>query len=370
MRRSICSPALCTVLLAACTVPNPAYHASQGLFESGSSDALSSTSAGGSATVAPTSGGSGAQSTADPTGATVSVTSEGDSTAAPMTSTTTPATTDADSGTTESVDTLATSTTDGDSTASTTTNDTATPKLDLSPGDVCPQVAAPNLEITVQHTPAPGTCNAALGPVIQGVLEAKPDANTFKFRACNLSQDCIQGNTQCLANQTIAVHVAGPDTAVPDIPLGTCVSVAYVGTGFSDANTCNTRMVRLARPGNLNNLASSMFVAGMGVPGTAELPVPWPDALEFTVAATQVQACPGNNVCGTPPGNYDLVGQFSGQEVVAGMGEAKLAKIPLYDQNHNPVGSIVGSFHNLRSYSSPADQCEFRWLWLADAYKP
>ncbi|MCY0986096.1 hypothetical protein OV203_03080 [Nannocystis sp. ILAH1] len=360
MRRSLCFPALCIVHLAACTVPNPAYDASPGLLGSDSGDSLSSTSPGGtSATVDPTSGGGSTQSTTvDLTAAT------SDTTAAATTSTT------ATASTTESVDPLTTSTTDGDSTASTTTNDTSQPKLDLSPGDVCPQVAAPSLEITVQHTPAPGLCNAPLGPVIQGILEAKPDAGTFKIRACNSAQECIQGNTQCLANQTIAVHVAGPDTAIPDIPLGTCVSVAYVGTGFADPNTCKTRMVRFAKPGNLNNLASSMFVAGIGVPSTAELPVPWPDALEFTVAAAQVQACPGNNVCGTPPGHYELVGQFSGLEVVAGMGEAKPAKIPLYDQNHNPVGSVVGSFHNLRSYSGPAEQCEFRWLWLADAYKP
>lgn len=363
MRRPLCCPALCIVLLAACTIPNPAYQASQGLLESDSGDSPSSTSPGGtSATADPTSGGGSQGTTPDLTGTT------SDATAATTTGTT--ATTDPASSTTESVDTLATSSSDGDSTASTTTNDTSQPKLDFSPEDVCPQVAAPNLEITVQHNPAPGLCNAPFGPVIQAILEAEPDAGTFKFRACNSVQDCIMGNTQCLANQTFAVHVAGPDAAIPDIPLGTCVSVAYVGTGFADANTCKTRMVRFAKPGNLNNLASSMFVAGMRVPATAELPAPWPDALEFTVAAAQVQACPGNNACGNPPGSYELVGQFSGLEVVAGMGAAEQAKIPLYDQNHNPVGSVPGRLHNLRSYAGPADQCEFRWVWLADAYKP
>lgn len=365
MRRPTCSPALGIVLLAACTVPNPAYNASQGLLASDTGDSLSTTSPGStSATADPTSGSGGSSQ-----GTTVDLTAgTSDTTAA--TTTGTAATTDPATSTTESVDTLATSTGDGDSTASTTTNDTSQPKPDLSPGDLCPQIAAPNLEITVQHTPAPALCNAAFGPVIQGILAAEPDAGTFKFRACNSVQDCIMGNTQCLANQTFAVHVEGPESAIPDIPPGTCVSVAYVGTGFADANTCKTRMVRFAKPGNLNNLASSMFVAGMRVPGTAELPAPWPDALEFSVAPSQVQACPGNNVCGTPPGSYELVGQFSGLEVVAGMGEAKQAKIPLYDQNHNPVGSVAGSLHNLRSYAGPADQCEFRWVWLADAYKP
>lgn len=366
MRRLLCSPGLAIVLLAACTIPNPAYKASQGLLESDSGDSSSATSPGAtSATADPTSGGGSQGTTVDLTGAT-SVAS--DATAAATTGTT--VTTDPGTGTTESVDTLATSTGDGDSTASTTSNDTSQPKLDLSPDDACPQVAAPNLEITVQHNPAPGLCNAPFGPIIQAILEAEPEAGTFKFRACSSAQDCIMGNTQCLANQTFAVHVAGPDAAIPDIPLGTCVSVAYVGTGFADPNTCKTRMVRFAKPGNLNNLASSMFVAGMGVPGTAELPVPWPDALEFTVAATQEQACPGNNVCGKPSGSYELVGQFSGLEVVAGMGEATPAKIPLYNQNHNPIGSIPGRLHNLRSYAGPTDQCEFRWVWLADAYKP
>ncbi|MFY0530804.1 hypothetical protein [Nannocystis pusilla] len=51
-------------------------------------------------------------------------------------------------------------------------------------------------------------------------------------------------------------------------------------------------------------------------------------------------------------------------------GRGQAGQDPLYDQNHNPVGSVVGGFHNLRSYSGPAEQCEFRWLWLADAYKP
>ncbi|WAS98563.1 hypothetical protein [Nannocystis punicea] len=370
MRRLVCSPALCVVLLAACTTPNPAFTASQGHLESSSSDSLSSTSAGGpgtSATADSTGGDSGSGTTVDLTGATQSATSDSDTSAATTATTAPVSTTD---GTTSGTDGTDTQATDGDSTAGTTKNDTLVPNLDLGQPDLCSQEVAPNLEITVKHEPEPATCNAPFGPVIQGVLVGKPDANTFKFRACKATLDCIRGDTQCLANEVIDVHIDGPGTHIPKLAVGTCVSVAYVGDGpAGDNTTCKTRLVRFAKPANVNYMLSSIFVAAMGVPGTAALPAPWPEALEFVVETDQVQACGGNNVCGTPPGTYQLVGGFAGQTVVAAMKESKPAKIPLFDQNHDQVETILGSFYNLRSYANPVDQCEFRWLWLADAFK-
>ncbi|MDC0719662.1 hypothetical protein [Nannocystis bainbridge] len=365
MRRPICSPGLCIVLLAACTMPNPAYHATQGHLDSSSGDSLSSTSAGSSTVSTSDATGSGGSSATDP-----STTHGGtsDTTAPASTGTTAPVTTAPD--TTTDGDTLATSSSDSDATASTTIGDTTEPKLDLGQPDLCSQVDAPTLAVTVQHSPAPQGCNAPLGPIIQGVLEAKPSAGTYKVRACNSAQDCVQGNTQCLANQTITVHVDAPATHLPDIAIGTCLMVGYVGTGFADPNTCNTRIVRFARPGNLNNLASSLFVAAAGVGSTELLPAPWPEVLEFGVEADLVAPCAGNTSCGSPPGSYELVGQFVGEPVVAGIAEAKPAKIPLFDQNHDQVETIAGSFYNLRSWAAPPAQCEFRWLWLADAFKP
>jgi len=245
-------------------------------------------------------------------------------------------------------------------------SDTDGPKPDLGMDDLCALVNAPNLSLSVQHSVAPD-CN--YGPLLTLVFEAKPDDHTLKFRECMFSNDCFAGNAQCAAKQTLALKVEGPASHVPEFEVGACVHLGYVSTGYADGNTCNARIVRLAKTGqNIKN--TSVFVAAAGVPATADLPLPWPQVLEFAVDAELAQPCFGGEVCGQATGSYDLFGQFSGGQIVVPMKTEKPVNISLLDKQNVKIGEVPGSLYNLRSYAAAPTQCEFDWIWLADEARP
>ncbi|MCY1058368.1 hypothetical protein [Nannocystis sp. SCPEA4] len=368
MRRPTRSPGLCIVLLAACAVPNPAYHVTQGLVDSSSGDTLGATDgatqSSGSATGEPTTtdgGTQGASSGASTTNSTSPTATSGDTedTAA----TTQPATTSP--GTTDDTS-AATSTSDGSDATSMAASDTVGPSLDLGMPDLCSLQAAPDLGLAVQHSPMPNCLGLT---ALTLMVEGKPDDHTLKFRECLVGNDCLNGNEQCAVKQTVVLKIDGPASHVPDLEPGTCVNLAYLPTGLADANTCSSSLVRIGKTG-ANIKTTSVYAAADGVPATGMLPPPWPEILGFSVTAELVAPCVGGEVCGQPTGNHDLVGQAAGVEVAVPMQTEKPLKLPLLDKQNNKIGDVTGGLFNLRSYAVAPAQCEFDWIWIADEVRP
>jgi hypothetical protein len=305
------------VLLAACAVPNPAYHVTQGLFDSSSGDTLGATdgatqSPGSAATGEPTTThggtqGSGASTTnsTSETGLTATSGDTEDSAATTQPATTSPATTE---------DT-ATATSDGSDATSMAASDTLEPNLDLGMPDLCSLQAAPDLALAVQHSPMP---NCLGFTALTLMVEGKPDDHTLKFRECLVGNDCLAGKEDCAVKQSVMLKIEGPASHVPDLEPGTCVNLAYIPTGLADANTCSSSLVRIGKTGT-NIKTTSVYAAANGVPATGMLPPPWPEVLGFSVTAELVAPCVGGEVCGQPTGNHDLVGQAAGVEIAVPM---------------------------------------------------
>ncbi|MBZ5713136.1 hypothetical protein [Nannocystis pusilla] len=368
MRRPPRSPGSCVVLLAACTVPNPAYHVTQGLSDSSSGDTPGATDGAtqspGSATGEPTTShgdSQGTDSSASPTTPTSHTATSGDTedtAATTQTATTSPGTTD---------DTAAaTSTGDGSDATSMAASDTLGPNLDLGMPDLCSLQAAPDLGLAVQHSPMP---NCLGFTALTLVVEAKPDDHTLKFRECLATNECFAGNKQCAPKQSVTLKIAGPASHVPDLAPGTCINLAYQATGLADASTCSSSLVRIGKTG-ANIKTTSVYAAAGGVPATGALPAPWPEILGLSVTAELVAPCLGGEVCGQPTGNHDLVGQAAGVEATVPMQTEEPLKLPLLDKQNNKIGDVAGSLFNLRSYAVAPAQCEFDWIWIADEIRP
>lgn len=356
-------------LVASCTAPNPAFFATQAGSE-GSVSASGQTA--GDATLDPTGG-----TTRDPaTGTTTASTSVTDGTTGPVASSTTTAmtatATDPGTDATSLPQTSTDSTTTGDpDTTSTGSTDTGNfmPLPDLGMMNVCPNYAAPDLKLAVQHAPPPQTCDfASLSfPV---VVTGKADADSLQLRQCKNYSDCVLGDTQCLADQTFTVHINGPLALVPKVDVGTCLYFQYHGDGQLDPNTCLARAVRLARVEPA--LAPvSIFVAGVELPDTLVLPPPWNDWLEFDVKAEHLQFCGDgpDPICGQMRGEHAYLVDFGGMEIDVPPMSSKAGMVPVYDDKNKKVADLPGAVYNLRSWAHPADACEFKWIWLADDHK-
>lgn len=372
--RSLAASLGLLVVLPACTAPNPAYHATQGL-DSSSGDPPSSTSpdtdsASSAATGEPTGSGTsngGSGPTSNTTPATTADTTADTALTGLTTQTSQTVTTDGSDSdvSTATTDPDSTSTTDGPDSTSTGNSGDSMPKLDLPGGQVCSLVDSPDLTVKVQHSQQPQDCTASLS--LYGVFESKPDASSLKFRRCADTNQCFAGNAQCIANETVTIQIAGPD--VPKFSAGNCIHISYLGAGSAEPNTCDTRVLRLAKTGP-QIFNTTVFASGVQVPSTGELDPPWPDSLGFKVGSELVEACGGQQVCGQDTGSYQLVGTFSGAQHEVPMGQQAATKIPLLDKNNTKIGDVHGVFRNIRSYAYPVEWCEFQWTWLADDYKP
>ncbi|MBZ5713138.1 hypothetical protein [Nannocystis pusilla] len=296
---------------------------------------------------------------------TATTTTSTGSTLDPPTGTTTTSTT----GTTDPIGETTTTGTTSDPTSTTSDTTTGTDSSTTDDPAMCTIPDVPDLAVRITHAPAPATCGNDLGSVVNAVFTGKPDDQTLLFRQCTVSADCQAGNLQCDATQELSVHIDGPATHVPEFAPGACVNIAYLPAGYADPETCQIRLLRLARTGpDIAN--TSVFVAALGVPDTLELPGPLPLALEFLASSELADACPHERVCDRPSGRHDLVGDFPDAVVAVPMGTESPAVIDLRDKSNVKIGTVPGSLYNLRSYVLPVDQCEFDWLWLADENRP
>lgn len=361
-------------VLSACSVPNPAYFATQGASDGSSSPTTATTSAG---TVGPTT--------------TVATVEPGTTDAPPTSTSVTSSPTTATSSTTEPVDpstsasmtaTSTTLTTDSTSTStggpdSTSTGEPDTmggflPMLDMGVIGLCEQLVAPDLALSIQHDPAPETCTMpAFGPSFHGVFKGKADADSLVFRQCKDLPQCMAGNLDCLEEQTVTIHFTGPATHVPAFEVGACVNISYIGTGYAAPDACQAKIVRLAQTGQ-NIKTTSVYVGAVGLPDTSLLPAPWPNILEFSVHPSLLAPCgePDEQICGQGSGDYELAATFSGMQYKVPSKTEKPVKLPLYDPQNVKIGDVIGTFYNLRSWAHPIEECEFKWIWLASEYKP
>lgn len=365
MRSFAVPPGLCLASVLACTTPNPAYHASQGGPEGSTSGEPGTTATTASPTTTTTSTTT-TSTTTIPTDTTVGETQ-------PLTTGTTEniGETTGDTATTDTTTTTDATSTGPDATSMVSTDSTGGDKLDMGAMDSCPAPVVPDLAVTIKHSPGPPSCNAAFGPILHGVFVAAPDPTTRQFRECSSFNDCKQHNAQCPAKQTVTIQFDGPTTHVPNFEPGQCVNIGYVGTGHAAPDTCDTSFLRIAEY-QPELLLTDVYVSGVGVPHTAKLPVPWSNVLDFAIAPDLVLACGDDNsdVCDLTTGQYDLVGTFSNQNYTIPMGTDQPAKLPVVNLANIKVGDMAGSLYNLRSFAHPVDACEFKWIWLADKYKP
>lgn len=365
---------LAVAVLAACAVPNPAFHASDGGGTGATNTTAGTAPTGSAGTLDPATTHDSASgstsvsttvSTADPTTHTSATTGPVDpSTSGPMTSTSTSPGTDWTSTDPNSSGLMST----GMTSMNGTDGSGFVPQLDLGGMmDLCPQMVAPDLALAVQHTPPPANCQ---GELLHGVFIGKADDDSLLFRKCLDTNQCELGNINCAEAKTITIHFNGPTTHVPAFDLGTCVQIGYTGTVFENANTCGAKFVRIGRIGE-NVATTTIYAAAVGVPDTALLPPPWPAVLEFSVEAALVEACgQGGPICGQPLGDFDLVGTFPAGQITVPYKTEKEAVLPVLDMQNKPVGEIPGTLFNLRSWTRPANSCEFKWIWMADDIKP